>query len=161
MRAAARSAGARVVAATAGQRLRVGPIAMHVLWPRPGVIAADPNDLAIVAHVRDGELDALLTADAESPVLAPLDLPRAELLKVPHHGSEDPGLARIVERVRPVVAAIEVGKGNSYGHPRAQALAALRPVPIVRRTDRDGTVRVTVERGRLRVETSRSAARPP
>jgi competence protein ComEC len=155
MLAAARATGARVVPAFAGQRLRAGPIELRVLWPRPGARAADPNELAVVAHVRDGDLDALLTADAESPVLAALDLPRVELLKVPHHGSEDPGLPRLLERVRPRLAAIEVGARNTYGHPTPQALAALRAVPDVRRTDRDGTVRVTVEEGALRVQTAR------
>jgi competence protein ComEC len=153
--AAARAAGVRVVPAFAGQRLRAGPIELRVLWPRAGARAADPNDLAVVAHARDGELDALLTADAESPVLTGLDLPRAELLKVPHHGSEDPGLPALLERVRPRLAAIEVGARNTYGHPTAQALAALRAVPEVRRTDRDGTVRVTVAGGALRVSTAR------
>ena len=45
----------------------------------------------------------------------------------------------------------EVGRHNSYGHPTAQALGALRAVPRVYRTDRDGTVRVTVEHGRVTV----------
>jgi competence protein ComEC len=47
---------------------------------------------------------------------------------------------------------IEVGAHNSYGHPTPSTLAALqRAVPIVRRTDRDGTVRMIVKEGRLQV----------
>ena len=49
------------------------------------------------------------------------------------------------------MAVIEVGRGNSYGHPTAQALSALRAVPAVFRTDRDGTVRLTVHDGRMSV----------
>ena len=48
---------------------------------------------------------------------------------------------------------IEVGRGNSYGHPTRQALAALRAVPSLYRTDRDGTVRLTVLDGRMTVAT--------
>ena len=59
-------------------------------------------------------------------MLAGLDLRRADVLKVPHHGSADPGLAGVLARVAPRVAVIEVGAHNTYGHPAPQALQALR-----------------------------------
>ncbi len=114
----------------------------------------DANNRAVVAHLQAGDFDLLLPADAESPVTAPLDLPRVEALKVAHHGSEDDGLPALLERLRPQVAAIEVGRGNSYGHPRPETLAALRGVPRLFRTDRDGTVRLRVLDGRMITETS-------
>ena len=46
-------------------------------------------------------------------------------MKVSHHGSADPGLPEVLERLRPQVAAIEVGAGNTYGHPTPETLAAL------------------------------------
>ena len=77
-------------------------------------------------------------------------------MKVSHHGSADPGLPEVLKRLQPQVAAIEVGKGNSYGHPTAETLAALKAaVPHVYRTDRDGTVRVSVGAGLLTVGTER------
>ena len=108
-------------------------------------------------HLRDGTFDLLLTADAESNVLAGLALPQVEALKVSHHGSDDPGLPAVLERLRPRAAVIEVGAHNSYGHPTPATLAALREarVPIVRRTDRDGTVRLRVRDGRMTVEARR------
>jgi competence protein ComEC len=108
-----------------------------------------------VALVRDGRFDLLLPADAESDVTAALPLPPVDALKVAHHGSADPGLPALLRRLRPAVAAIEVGRRNSYGHPAPQALAALRSVPHVYRTDRDGTVTLTVEHDRMRVVTAR------
>jgi competence protein ComEC len=64
-------------------------------------------------------------------------------MKVSHHGSADPGLPELLDRLRPEVAAIEVGE-NSYGHPHPATLAALEAaVPRVYRTDRDGTVTLT------------------
>ena len=59
----------------------------------------------------------------------------------------------MLARLRPQAAVIEVGAHNSYGHPTPATLAALRDaqVPIVRRTDRDGTVRITVRGGRMEV----------
>jgi competence protein ComEC len=78
-----------------------------------------------------------------------------DALKVAHHGSADPGLGGLLARLRPQAAVIEVGARNSYGHPTPATLAALREagVPIVDRTDRDGTVRITVRDGRMEVKT--------
>jgi competence protein ComEC len=113
---------------------------------------AEPNDRAVVLLVRRGALDLLLTADAESPVTGPLDLPPVDVLKVAHHGSADPGLPALLDRLRPSIAAIEVGRDNPYGHPTAATLAALRAVvPTVVRTDVDGTVRLTLEGDRIAV----------
>ncbi|MDX6648898.1 MAG: competence protein ComEC, partial [Solirubrobacteraceae bacterium] len=143
----------------AGQSIHTGPLELRILWPRreppgdhPGV---DPNDRAIVAHLRAGTFDLLLPADAESNVTAALDLPPVEALKVAHHGSEDAGTPDLIARLRPRIAAIEVGRGNTYGHPTPGLLADLRPVPAVYRTDRDGTVRLTVHAGRMSVTTAR------
>jgi competence protein ComEC len=148
----------RRIASDAGQVLRVGPLQLRVLWP-PRVPAAppgaEPNDRATVIHLRDGAFDLLLTADAESNATAPLDLPAVDALKVAHHGSDDPGLRGLLRRLRPRVAVIEVGRNNVYGHPAPSTLAALRSVPVMRRTDRDGTVRLTVRDGRMRVESAR------
>jgi competence protein ComEC len=86
----------------------------------------------------------LASGDAESPQLLPLALPPVDVLKVPHHGSADPGLPAILQRIHPAVAAIEVGRGNNYGHPTAQALAALVAAGVkVFRTDRDGDVLIS------------------
>ncbi|HEV2786503.1 MAG TPA: hypothetical protein VGV67_08960, partial [Solirubrobacteraceae bacterium] len=137
------------------QVLRAGPLELRVLWPRREPAAppgAEPNDRATVLHVREGAFDLLLTADAESNVLAGLELPAVEALKVAHHGSDDPGLPGVLERLRPRAAVIEVGEHNSYGHPTPSTLAALAAaVPTVRRTDRDGTVKITVRDGRMQV----------
>ncbi len=146
----------RRVASDAGQVLRVGPLELRVLWPRrvpaapPG---AEPNDRATVLHVRDGAFDLLLTADAESDVTASLTLPVVDAVKVAHHGSDDAGLPGLLQRLRPRVAVIPVGRNNLYGHPTPATVAALASaVPIVRRTDRDGTVRLRVRDGRMTVE---------
>ena len=43
---------------------------------------ADPNTRATVALVSHGAFDLLLSADAESPALLPLALPRVDAMKV-------------------------------------------------------------------------------
>jgi len=161
LRAAAGAARAERVPrmpARAGTVVRAGPLEARVLWPPPSedpALVDDPNDRAVVLHVRAGTFDALLTADAESDVTLQLDLPEVELLKVAHHGSDDPGLPLLLDRLDPDVAVIPVGR-NRYGHPTPDTLAALREVPTVRRTDRHGTVRIgTDPAGRVLVEEER------
>ncbi len=142
-------------ASDAGQLLRVGPLELRVLWPRrepPAAPGAEPNDRATVIHLRDGDFDLVLTADAESNVTAGLELPHVEALKVAHHGSDDPGLPDLLRRLQPGVAVISAGRRNLYGHPTPDTTTALAAaVPLVRRTDRDGTVRLRVSDGRMTV----------
>jgi competence protein ComEC len=148
----------RLVAPRAGQVLRVGGVTIRVLWPEratgPAQPDADPNQRAIVAEVRADGMRMLLTADAESDVLGPLDLGAVDVLKVSHHGSADPGLAALLTRLHPRLAAIEVGRHNRYGHPAASTVQALAAAgAAVVRTDRDGSVRVELASGALRVRT--------
>ncbi|HEY6760223.1 MAG TPA: ComEC/Rec2 family competence protein, partial [Baekduia sp.] len=138
----------RVVAARAGQTVDAGALRLRVLWPpaEPAAPGTDPNERAVVAVADAYGSTALLTADAESDVLAPLDLPTVDVLKVSHHGSADPGLPQILQRLRPRVALIEVGAHNTYGHPAPATLQALgAAVPTVARTDQRGTVRVDLD----------------
>jgi competence protein ComEC len=103
-----------------------------------------------------GSFDLFLSGDAESPALLGLRLPDVEAMKVPHHGSADPGLPELLERLRPEVAAIEVGADNSYGHPAPSTVAVLeRAVPHVYRTDRDGTVMLSADGRGMRARTER------
>jgi competence protein ComEC len=154
-RAAARR-GIRRIPAVAPMTLRAGGLVLRVLSPPPrppGPAPEDPNPRAVVAIVSAEAFDLLLSADAESETLQPLDLPDVEAMKVPHHGSSDPGLAAVLDRLRPQLAAIEVGP-NTYGHPAPSTLSTLDRAGVTTyRTDRDGTVTLTVSHGRMQVET--------
>ena len=145
-----------VVATRAGAAWQFGGLRLRVLWPnRPGTPRDDPNRLAIVLLASYGEIDALLTADAESDVTARLLAQRVEILKVAHHGSADPGLEAELRELRPSVAVISCGRGNTYGHPHPQTLGALATVRGLRllRTDRDGRVVVETDGRELLVRT--------
>jgi competence protein ComEC len=147
-----------VVVARAGGSFRLGRLRLRVLWPDgPGVPGADPNDRAIVLLVSFGETDVFLPADAESNVTGRLSLRPVEVLKVAHHGSEDAGLSRELQVLRPQLAVISVGARNDYGHPRPETLAALAAIPGLRvlRTDVHGRVVVESDGRRLTVRSDR------
>jgi competence protein ComEC len=156
--AAARRRGVGVIPADAGRTFRLGALELRVLWPRQPVPAGgDPNNSAVVVHARYHEVDALLTADAESDVTLPLRPPQVEILKVAHHGSADPGLERLLQAVRPRIALISVGNGNDYGHPAPSTLATLaaRAGLEVHRTDLDGAIAVESDGHRIEVHEER------
>jgi competence protein ComEC len=155
---AAEATGAVPVQAAAGDELRSGGLRLQVLWPPRELLAepapgADPNQLALVLLARWRDFTMLLTADAEAEAV-PLDPGPVDVLKVAHHGSDDAGLGALLDRIRPRLAVISVGAGNSYGHPTAATLAALAAHRVrTLRTDRDGTVTIDVATGAVAVET--------
>ena len=141
-----------------GSEFRVGGLVLRALWPPDaGVRSDNPNLNAIVLLASYGETDVLLPADAESEVTARLHLPAVEVLKVAHHGSEDPGLDEELRVLRPRIAVISCGRGNEYGHPRAETLAALAEVRdlVVYRTDEDGRVVIESDGRSLRARTAK------
>ena len=142
----------------AGTAWRLGRLRIRALWPDgPGRPGDGPNSRTVVLLVSYGDVDALLSADAETDVTAPLLARHVEILKVAHHGSEDPGLEAELRQLSPDVAVISSGRGNDYGHPRPQVLAALASVPGLRlhRTDVDGRVVIESDGRAIRVRSQR------
>ena len=154
--ARARDIPVRVV--RSGESFRAGGLVLRALWPPDaGTPSEDPNLNAVVLLASYGETDVFLPADAESGVTARLPLSEVEILKVAHHGSEDPGLADELRELRPRVAVISCGRNNDYGHPRPEIVAALEGSPglTVYRTDEDGRVVVESNERGLTVRTER------
>jgi competence protein ComEC len=80
-----------------------------------------------------------------------------DVLVLPHHGSADADVPRLLEALRPRVAVAQVGARNSYGHPAPPTVAAVRDAGVpFRRTDRDGSVAIAAAPdGTLRVDAGR------
>ncbi len=157
----------RVVAARAGQRLRLGgtttlsliyPTAADVAGPLP---EGDINNASVVALLRSGGFTALLTGDAKAPIEALLAarglLSRVDVLKVGHHGSQYSSSTLLLDAIRPGAALISVGFGNAFGHPHQAALDRLHAVPGLRlhRTDLEGSIEVISDGQRYQVRSSR------
>jgi competence protein ComEC len=156
--AAARARGVHVQVVRAGTSFRAGGLVLNLLWPKDaGGPSEDPNQNAVVLIASYGETDVYLSADAESDVTARLPLRAVEVMKVAHHGSEDPGLADELRTLRPRIAVISCGRNNDYGHPRPETLAALAGSPglAVYRTDEDGRVVVESDGRSLAVHSDR------
>jgi competence protein ComEC len=119
--------------------------------------SAELNDTGLVEMIDTENFRALFTADIgfniEDWLVANVKDLRADILKVPHHGSKYSSGDTFLRAVDPLVAAIEVGAKNVYGHPGAATLARLASSTHaeVFRTDKNGTVEVYYENGKLKV----------
>jgi competence protein ComEC len=164
----ARTRGVPWLRAEAGRRFELDGMVVEVLHPsaslHDGSQTPDANSTSVVVAVRFGAFDALLTGDAPARVereVAGVLEGGFEVLKVAHHGSDTSTDSVLLARIRPRVGLVSVGRGNRYGHPSPDVLDRLRRAGAeVRRTDREGTLRVLARRsGTFRVEAVGSGRR--
>lgn len=79
---------------------------------------------------------------------------RFEVLKVPHHGSQNSSSSAFLRSVSPWLSVVSVGS-NRYGHPSQAALTRLaRHSQVVARTDRDRSIRIRTDGRRFSAVTS-------
>jgi competence protein ComEC len=148
-------------AVRAGQRLRVGDAVITVLSPENDPRVDTPS---LVLRIERGRFSALFMGDATDEALADLLLHpeglHSRVYVPPHHGAATAHGATLVQAVRPEVALISVGAGNRYGHPTPETLAALGGITTFR-TDRDGTVEVSLDGPGLVVRAHANGLPPP
>lgn len=133
--------------ARAGDRLILkGGIVIDVLHPDRllrGTVS-DLNNNSLVINVSYQGRNILLTGDIDTEGQNDLlrrDLSRADLVKVPHHGSKTALLPLFYQKIQPLFAVICVGN-NSFGHPHDHVIATLSELGVksISRTDEDGAV---------------------
>jgi competence protein ComEC len=149
-------AGVPLLELAVGQRLSWPGLGLDVLGPRyvttrkideQDGTAINNSSVVLRADTRVGRV--LLSGDVELAAQADLladgtDL-RAEILKVPHHGSRF-SLPGFVSAVAPRIAMVSVGAGNTYGHPNKTTLSTLAGAgALVTRTDSDGDTAVVAD----------------
>jgi competence protein ComEC len=105
------------------------------------------NDRSLVLRIELGSQALLLTGDLEQDGEAALvrsgENLRAQVLKVPHHGSRRSSTGAFIRAVGPHDAVISVGYRNRFRHPHAEVLARYEAADVrVWRTDRDGAISV-------------------
>jgi competence protein ComEC len=144
--ATAEALGVKVVRHWEGDEWDFGGARVSVLYPpRDSPVGSKPeNNDSMVLQISYGESSVLLEGDAEKQVerhIAFAHHPRADLLKVGHHGSNNATTPELVASVQPHFAVISVGSGNTFGLPRLETLSRLAGANVrVYRTDLDGAV---------------------
>lgn len=141
-------------------------INISVLWPEISMRTFDSmpgdgsaiNNSSIALLIETPDYSLFAGGDIEPPVqvqVAPL-LHHVDIYKVSHHGSkyQDETLMKIL---KPQIAIISVGEGNTYGHPALSTIAALRAGGArVVRTDRDGAIALSAHGHKISIRTSKS-----
>jgi competence protein ComEC len=144
-----------------GDSLVVDDVVVYFLAPDSVWMSGitDANEASVVALVRFGAVRVLLTGDAEHGEEAWLVQHagarlRADILKVGHHGSRTSSTPAFIDAVRPRLALVSVGTGNTYGHPHEETLRGIAASgATVLRTDREGTIVIRTDGRRIDVKT--------
>jgi len=143
-----------------GQRREIDDVELEFLAPDSAWTRqlGDPNEASVVLRARYGAVRFLLVGDAEREeerwLLRRDSLSlRAEVLKVGHHGSITSTTPEFLRAVRPVIALVSVGAGNTYGHPSPRVLASLAAQgATVLRTDRLGSIVVRTDGSTVEIQ---------
>ncbi len=141
----------------------LGEAMVSVLHPRRGFDAHDrqayaaENSRSLVLQVRSEGKDLLFTGDigieAEWDIIRTMPGMKADLIKVPHHGSKSSSSDAFVSQIRPDVAIVTVGRGNPYHHPSDEVLARYEKIGArICRTDMDGAVTIGMNTGKFAIQ---------
>jgi len=105
---------------------------LHPLESLAGQKIKRVNNASIVAQLVYKDFELLLTGDIEKKIEKELvgsgiNL-QSDILKIPHHGSKTSTTEEFLSAVSPIIAIIQAGKDNSYGHPHQCVLNTLSDV---------------------------------
>lgn len=137
-----------------GEPVTAGDLRLDVTLPGITFRRAAENNASAVLRTTLGGRSFLFTGDIEREAELYLDgeLSRADILKVAHHGSRSSTAPSFLTQIDPRIAVISCGRGNPFGHPHPLVLDALREARVrTWRTDRSGSVTVSVQGGHLYV----------
>lgn len=134
-----------------GVRIKVlGPAAVFLHETSPNGIVGERKEFAsLIVEIGYKNFTVLLTGDSQANELKnalSIGTIPISVLQVPHHGSASGLDQEVLERARPKLAVISVGKNNRYGHPRQEILKILRDNDIrILRTDENGEVEIVTD----------------
>jgi len=152
--------GAAVKIIKAGERIRfTDDIFMDVIYPLEnleGKKIKESNNTSIVSRLVFGSTSFLFTGDmeksAEYEVLGRGAYLDSDVLKVGHHGSKTSTSDEFLKAVSPLMAVIEVGKNNRYGHPVQEILdRIIENSAKIFRTDLNGDIKIISDGNTLKL----------
>ncbi len=104
----------------------------------------DVNGFSQVIIYTENSTNVLFTGDLTpevSHILANMNLPQINILKVPHHGSKNGLTEDLLNNIKPQQGIISVGARNTYGHPAPSLMQILERNNVrIRRTDKEGSI---------------------
>jgi competence protein ComEC len=114
----------------AGHSFNLGSLNLKVLSPHDDD-STSSNNASVVVNITAGKVTAMFPGDCEidrwESILKYLKahMP-ADLLLVPHHGSDNGCTKEVLEAIDPQYSVISAGEDNKYGHPDKALLKLVR-----------------------------------
>ena len=151
MRSLAEENGVEFTDIRRGDVLKLGEyVTLTCYYPGNDMISPDEedkdgNDFSLVLELSCGDTDILFTGDMGGEKLCRIcgeEQAEAEIIKIPHHGSETGYCEQLAEVLGTEAAVISVGEDNSYGHPVPKVVEYWQEHGAVYRTDQNGSVTV-------------------
>lgn len=111
-----------------GDQFTFGNAVVDVLYPKGSkdVDAVSDNNNSVVLRIVYGDRSFLLTGDIEAAAERDLtdggSIIKADVVKVPHHGSRTSSTAPFVDAAAPKYAVITVGRTSPFGHPHPEVV---------------------------------------
>ena len=117
------------------------------------------NNYSLVTKISFQDTSFLLTGDIEKKVEydlinsnAPLE---ADLLQIPHHGSDSSSSNLFLYKVKPKYGVISVGQDNPFNHPNSRIISRLEKHGInIYRTDQQNTIIATSDGQKISFNTT-------
>jgi competence protein ComEC len=114
----------------AGHSLNIGTFNLKVLSPHDDD-STTSNNASIVVRIKAGEVIALFPGDCETPRWENIlkyfkEYLPANLLLVPHHGSDNGCNEDVLKAINPEYSVISAGEDNKYGHPDKNLLKLVK-----------------------------------
>ena len=131
---------------------------LDILFPESEQIEENMiNNNSLVFNMHYNNFSMLFTGDieeiAEKRIIEITNKSRlkADIIKIPHHGSKTSSTRELLERVLPKIALIGVGKDNLFGHPSSETIDKLNELKIkTYRTDINGEIMINVNKSGIR-----------
>jgi competence protein ComEC len=125
-----------------------GRVIFRVLHPKADTPWSG-NNASCVLEIRTGETSVLLPGDIERPVEILMayrrEIPKSEVVIVPHHGSRTSSSDALVGATRPAIAVVPSAWKNRWGFPKPDVVNRWRQSgALVLNTASDGAISMRV-----------------
>ena len=147
--------GLTVEAPSKGYEFKIGEANCKVMTD--SIIDKDNlNISSIVIRLTFGNNSFLFMGDSEEENEKTISWPKADVLKVGHHGSNTSSSEKFLNEVSPKYAVIMAGEGNSYGLPKDEIVKRIESLgTTIYRTDKNGTIEMISDGNEIKITTEK------
>lgn len=152
---AKKESGCKIYDAKSGTKLSSGGAKFEFVHSKKNY--SSDNEDSVMTYIDYGNLEVLLTGDAEKGAESAAKKYNVDILQMPHHGSAGSSSSSFIKRFDPEKIIISTD-GKKYGHPSENALKRYISYDKnidVYRTDRNGNVKIYANGSKWWIKTNK------